>query len=185
MARSSCGSSGLWRHTEQQRTLRDQLPSLSVPISKTNDHVILSCYYQPRTQKNKTFWLILNDCLQRNLFNSSVNRPALAPLPCSSERKSTLLSLFFCVSLTVAVLLLDATWLNDLPSGLQPGQTGAPHGCASAGSRGGWNHPCAHLTWFVWILKMEGALYGIFQCLLQWNKGSQSVKLKLQRHLLD
>lgn len=67
---------------------------LDKATAKTDDHMLSACYYQTRTEKNKTVWLILNVCLPDRgagcqlLFSSffsfpfsyRVRRPVWAPV---------------------------------------------------------------------------------------------------------
>lgn len=150
----------LWWQTEQQWIL-------GRPSAKTQRHVP---YYQTRTQKNTTFWLILNDCLPVRAW-----MPTLYFLTgeegrcgrlflCHAEWNSSLLVSFW-ISLTLSGQLLDGrlteSWVrNDLcPGSLPEKRTGktklwqsrSAAGLCGVSVWGGWKHPCTHLTWFVWF----------------------------------
>lgn len=154
------------------------------------DHVVLSCYYQTHNLKNKTFWLILNDCLpdngtgcQLHIFNSSVKQPAWAPLLRKAEWSSSIYWYLLYIT-SIYSQLLDTTitewslsWMIWSSASKRTDKTKLWQECCGALScqcLRRWKQPCTHLAWFVWNHDMKGALYGVFQFPFQRDKGSVS-----------
>lgn len=106
---------------EQQPILWNKRPCLGKPTAKTDDHMLSACYYQTRTEKNKTIWLILNDCLpdhgagcQLYFFSSRVKQPAWAPVGFVLLNEAA--GIFLYITYTLSYWTLHS--LNDLSTGL-------------------------------------------------------------------
>lgn len=152
---------------------------------------------KPCAQKNKTLWLILNDCLPDNstgcqvhVFNSSVKQPAWASVLCLVEWGSTLCRQYLFLYIAYTQCAVAGRYTHWMICPLVCGQKKnwqnknsgrSASGLCDASVWGGWKHPCTHLTWSVWILKMKGAHYGIFQCPFHCDRGLLLVKLPAVR----
>lgn len=152
------------REREQQHMLWNKLPCLGKPNAKTDDHVLSDCYYQTHNEKNKTMWLILNDCLpdhstgcQLYFFDSRVRHPAWAPVGSVLLDEALLSAGIFLYITYTGHCLLDTTlteW-SVLWSIARKRIDKTKHWqeyCSVVWCQClRWVETPTHLTWFVWI----------------------------------
>lgn len=166
------------------------------PFCETNCHAcalpkqtvtcsLSACYYQTHTPKNKTMWLILNDCLPDHAagsVSSRVERPAWAPFLSPAEWASTLCCCW-CLFVHHFHLLSSyrTRWMirplvRSQEENWQNRPLAGAAGLMPVSEVGGntrvhiWHDLFESTEW-------KGHFTGIFLGPFQWDKGSVSVKL--------